>query len=197
MSVETLYVRSDGTSVQSCLSTDLKPDATIGSHLYFTDKAGKFEMYGGVTGWVSVDELGDASVVPTIAAVATSEVSLLATAGEVIMGRFTVNAPDDATAAIRLMNKQPDCEVVMPGETVSIKSSASIIRIDFVGVADVTVTAGNVIDTNESVLANVTSAMLTFDFLSSDIVKKADITLSNTWAAGVEALMKIGGRSYV
>ena len=60
MAVKLLFTRPDGTSVRTCLSTDAKPNATVGSHLYYTDEPTKLEMMG--SGWEVVGVGGAASV---------------------------------------------------------------------------------------------------------------------------------------
>ncbi len=60
MAVKLLFTRPDGTSVRTCLSTDAKPNATVGSHLYYTDEPTKLEMMG--SGWEIVGVGGAASV---------------------------------------------------------------------------------------------------------------------------------------
>lgn len=137
------------------------------------------------------------AIAPTIASVATAEVSIEATGAEIIMLRATINAPDDSTANNRLLSKNPDCIIIVQGETITVSSSIAMTRIDLVGVGSALDAATHVIAHDEATLSNVAAAVLKFEFDSADIVYKADITMSDVWNSGAEAQVKVGGYSYV
>lgn len=133
-------------------------------------------------------------VTPTVGGSPIAEVTLDAGTGNVLIGmRITVNPGDSIVAATRLMNKYPDCVLSIAGDTIRLSASSAITNVTLVGVGDATSTAGNVISTAESTLANVQTAMIEFNFNSSDDVRVVEITLSDTFASGQKGQLQIAG----
>jgi len=155
------------------------------------------ETYDGIAGKPRT------TIIPDVATVATSKLAFDAGASQFVFGvLITVNAANDDQAGQRLMDMSTAVNWIQPGiGEVVVMADAPITSVHAVGIGDVS--ANGVIDTAETTLATVKTAMTQFDFGSSDNVLTLSMFAIKPWTsasplvdAGQELLFRIVGKSH-
>ena len=113
--------------------------------------------------------------------------------------RITVNSGDNIAAATRLSNMQNGVFMLRPGESLLINTDSAVTRLDVVAVGSAesaTLSSGEVVveDTATSTVADYQTAMMTFNFESSDNVR--GVTLSASDRQGNDVTVHVDGRAY-